>query len=106
MTTTIPTTGPKGSPNKTGTDDAAAKTKAKAVLEAKAKKKERRKGVWKRNRKKKNNNNSNHMRHDGLITDGIMKGVIISPGDSAGMTTDFRTFKKSAATFRAINLAT
>ena len=99
MTTATPTTGPGGSLNKTGTDVAAAKAKARALLEAKTKRKERRKKNRQKN--KNNNNNNNHTRYDGLITDSIMEGVTISPESSAGMTADFRTYKKSARNYAA-----
>ena len=39
------------------------------------------------------------MKHKGLITEGIMKGVTISPGSSASMATEFRKFRKSAAAY-------
>ena len=101
MTTTPPTTGQAGSsPNKNGANDADTSAKAKAKLEANKEKKKRRKQKEKE-RKKDNNNNNNYVRFDGLITEGIMKGVTVSPGSSASMTTDFRNFKKSAAAYVA-----
>ena len=95
MTTTPPNT----SPSKTGTDDAAAKVTAKAALEAKAKKNEKRK----KNKKNKpnNNNNNNQVKCDGLITDGILKDVTITPGSNARMAADYRKYKKSAGAYAA-----
>ena len=56
-----------------------------------------------RNREKKNNNNNNnHVKFDGLILEGVMKGVIISTGTSTTMTTsDFQRMKKAAAVYAA-----
>ena len=45
------------------------------------------------------NDNNNHVRFDRLITEGIMKGMTVSSGSSASMTSDFRNFKKSAAAY-------
>ena len=98
MTTTTPNTVPGGSPNTTGTSNAATKTKAKATLDAKAEKKKRRK---KNKNKKKKNNNNNQTRYNGLVLEGIMKDVTISPGSSARMTSDFRLFKKLGAAYAA-----
>ena len=52
--------------------------------------------------KNRNKNNNNYMKFDGLITDGIMKGMTISPGSSARMTSDFRSYKKSSAEHAAV----
>ena len=41
----------------------------------------------------------NYVKFDGSITKGIMKGVTISLGSSAKMTSDFSIFKKSAAAY-------
>ena len=62
----------------------------KAALEAKVEKKKR----SKKNRQTKKNNN-NQIRYN------IMKGVTISPGLSATMTTYFKNFTKSAAAYTA-----
>ena len=97
--TTTPTTNPKGNPNTTGVNDADAKAKEKAALEAEKQKKRRRKQKEKKEKKNNNNNNKNYVKFDGLITNGIMEEVIISPGSSARMTSDFRIFKKSAAVY-------
>ena len=51
--------------------------------------------------KKESKNNNNHIKFDGLITNGIMKGVTISPGSSARITSDFRNYKKAAAAYAA-----
>ena len=66
------------------------------MLEAKAEKKKKKK---RKENKNKNKNNNNYTRFDGLITDGIMKGVTISPGLSTTMISDFRNYKKSAAAY-------
>ena len=81
MTTPTPSSGPKAG-------DAAAIAKAKAAAEAKKKKE-------KKKEKRKNNNNNNRTIHGGLMKDGIMKGITISVGTSAHMTTDYRLFNKS-----------
>ena len=63
-------------------------------MEAKKEKKK------KRNKEnKKNKNKNNYVECDGLIRDGIMKGVTILPSSSARMKSDFRIFKKSAAAY-------
>ena len=94
MTTTTPNAAQDGrSPNKNGDNNADASAKAKAKFEAKKEKQERKRQKEK-DKKKDNNNNNNYVKHDGLITEGIMKGVTISPGSSASMTTDFRNFRK------------
>ena len=101
MTTTTPSTGQaRSSPNKNGDNNADTSARAKAKLEAK-KEKQKRKRQKEKDKKKDNNNNNNYVKHDGLITEGIMKGVTISPGSSASMTTDFRKFRKSAAAYAA-----
>ena len=41
------------------------------------------------------------MKFNGLITKGIMKGVITSSGSSATMTSDFKNIKKSTAVYAA-----
>ena len=98
MTTTTPNAGQtRRSPNKNGDNDVDTSAKAKAKLEANKEKKKKRK--QKEKESKKDNNNNNYVRFDGLITEGIMKGVTVSPGSSASMTTDFRNFKKSAAAY-------
>ena len=65
-------------------------------MEAKKEKKKLKEKLRKqRNREKKNdNNNNNHVKFDGLISEGVMKGVTISTGTSATMTSDFRLMKK------------
>ena len=78
MTTPTPNSGPKAG-------DAAAVAKAKAAAEAKKKEKKKKK----RKNKKNNNNNNNRTIHSGLMKDGILKGITISIGTSAHMTTDY-----------------
>ena len=92
MTTPTPNSSPKVA------GDAAAVAKAKAAAEAKKKKEKKKK---KRKNKNKNNNNNNRTIHSGLIKDGIMKGITISTGTSAQMTTDFRLFNKSLIAYSA-----
>ena len=90
MTTTPPNTGQAGiSPNKNGDNNADASAKAKAKLEAK-KEKQKRKRQKEKNKKKDNNNSNNDVKHNGLITEGIMKGVTVSPGTSASIFNDNR----------------
>ena len=91
MTTPTPSSGPKAG-------DAAAIAKAKAAAEAKKKKEKKKK---KRKNKNKNNNNNNRTIHSGLMKDGIMKGITISVGTSAQMTTDYRLFNKSLIAYSA-----
>ena len=101
MTTTPPTTGQGGSnPTKNGANDANTNAKVKAKSEANNKKRNRRKQREKE--RKKDNNNNNYVKFDGLITKGIMKGVTISPGSSATITSDFRNIKKSVAAYAAL----
>ena len=61
---------------------------------------QRRRKVGKRTDKKKKDNN-NQTIYDGLVTDGIMKGMTISPGSSARITSDFRLYKKLGAAYAA-----
>ena len=53
----------------------------------------------KKKKKKKNNynNNNNRVIYQGLIKDGVIKGVVISSGTSAQMATDFRLFTDALA---------
>ena len=106
MTTTTTTTGQVGNnntPPKNGSNGASTDAKAKTTLEAKKEKKKMKEKLRKqRNREKKNdNNNNNHVKFDGLISEGVMKGVTISTGTSATMTSDFRRMKKAAAVYAA-----
>ena len=106
MTTTTSPTGQGGStttPPKNGSDAAGADAKAKAALEAAKKEKKKLKRKQKRKDKKNNNNgnNSNNVKFEGLQTDGIMKDITISPGDSASMTTKFRIYKKRISAYAA-----
>ena len=94
MTTPTPNSSPKVA------GDAAAVAKAKAAAEAKKKKEEKKKKRKNKN-KNKNKNNNNRTIHSGLMKDGIMKGITISVGTSAQMTTDFRLFNKSLIAYSA-----
>ena len=89
MATPTPKSGPK-------TGDAAAVAKAKAAMEAKKKEKKK-----KKRKNKKNNSNNNCTIHSGLMKDGIMKGITISTGTSAQMTTDYRLFSKLLIAYAA-----
>ena len=106
MTTTTTTIGQGMStttPPKNGSDDASADAKAKVLLEAK-KEKKRLKRKQKRKDKKNNsngNNNSNNVKFEGLQTEGIMKDITISTGDSASMTVKFQTYKKRTSVYAA-----
>ena len=91
MTTPTPSSSPKAG-------GAAAIVKAKAAAEAKKKKEKKKK---KRKNKKNNNNNNNRTIHSGLMKDSIMKGITISVGTSAQMTTDYRIFNKSLIAYAA-----
>ena len=86
MTTPPPITGPESSLNTTGANDADAQAKAKAKLKANNEKRKRRKQGEKEWKKKKKNNNNNYVKFNGLIKEGIMKKVTISPSLSARMT--------------------
>ena len=88
---TTPT--PNSSSKTTG--DAAAVAKAAAEAKKKEKKKKKRKN------KKNNNNNNNRTIHSGLMKDGIMKGITISVGTSAQMSTDYRLFLISLIVYAA-----
>ena len=108
MTTTTTPTGQGGStttPPKNGSDEAGADAKAKAASEAakKEKKKLKRKQKRKELKEKKNssngNNSNNSAKFEGLQTDGIMKDITISTGDSASMTTKFRIYKKQISAY-------
>ena len=87
MTTPTPNSGP-------WTGDTAAIAKAKAAAEAKKKEKKK-----KKRKNKKNNNNNNHTIHPGLMKDGILKGITISTGSSAQITTDYRLYSKVIIAF-------
>ena len=105
-TTTTTTTGQQGSnPPKNGANGANADAKAKATLEAKNEKDRIKNKLRKQKVKEKkndnNNNNNNYVKFDGLIAECVMKGVTISPGSNATMTSDFRNMKKSAAVYAA-----
>ena len=101
MTTTTPCTGQTGSnSNKNGDDNASASGKVKAKQEA-YKEKQKKKRQKDKDKKKNNNNNNKYVRQQGLIVEGIMKGVTINPGTSAAMATEFRKFSKSAAAYAA-----
>ena len=103
MTTTTTPTGQGGStttPPKNGSDEAGADTKAKAASDAKKEKKKLKRKQRKKD-KKNNSNNSNNVKFEGLQTDGIMKDITISPGDSASMTTKFRIYKKRISAYAA-----
>ena len=105
MTTPTTITGQTGSnPPRNGANDANADAKAKAALKVK-KERKRSKNKLKKQKdkeKKNDNNNNNYVKFDGLIAEGVMKGVTISPGLSATMTSDFRNMKKLAAVYVAI----
>ena len=100
MTSTTSQAGSTTTPPKSGSSDASADAKAKASLEAK-KEKKKVKRKQKRKEKKDNNNNNNHVKFEGLQSEGIMKGVTISTGNSATMTSDFWTYKKKTAVYAA-----
>ena len=88
MTTTPPTIGPRSDPNRMGVNDIDAKAKTKAKSEANKEKKKRRKqkGQDKINN---NNNNNNYVKFNGLITEGNMEVITISPVSSARMKSEF-----------------
>ena len=97
-TTTTTTTGQAGNtPPKNGANGANADAKAKAKSEAKKEKSKIRNKLRKQKIKEKknenNNNNNNHVKFDGLILEGVIKGITISPGTSATMTSDFRNME-------------
>ena len=105
-TTTTTTTSQGGStttPPKNGSNNTGADAKAKTASEAK-KKKKKLKRKQKRKDKKNNsngNNNSNNVKFEGLQMEGIMKDITISTGNSASMTTKFRTYKKRTSVYAA-----
>ena len=111
MTTTTTTpTGQGGSsttPPKNGSDNTSVDAKTQAASEAAKKEKKKLKRKQKRKDKKNNgngnnnNNNTTKAKFDGLQTDGIMKGITISTGDNASMTTKYRIYKKQLSGYAA-----
>ena len=109
---TTPTTTPNEggittTPPTNGSNDSSGEAKAKATLEAKKeKKKVKEKARQKRRKDKKNNSNgnsnNNNVKFEGLQTEGIMKDIAISTGDSASMTAKFRTYKKKTSVYAAL----
>ena len=98
MTTTPPTNGTKSNPNTIGVNKADTKAKERAKLEVDKEKKKKKK---QREKDKKNINNNNYVKFNGIITEGIVKELTISPGSSAKMTSDFRVFVKSGTAYAA-----
>ena len=100
MTTTPPTTGRGAIPTRTVPTIPTQMPKQMQSWKQ-TKRRGRRGNREKRKERRKKKNNNNYMKLDGLINEGIMKEVTISPGSSATMASDYRNFKKSAAAYAA-----